>query len=94
MGGAVLRWLRVPGLDAPPEFVHWRIEEVQCDTDTDAASYGSHLVALDPPREPEVNGATGSGPGAQSILGELPEFVVAPVAWAVVAHGVGPKAKS
>ena len=53
-GCAIPGWLRVPGLDAPPEFVHRHIEEVQFDTDTKAASYGSHLVTFDPRRKPEI----------------------------------------
>jgi hypothetical protein len=53
-GRAVPWWLRVPGFDAPPEFVHGHIEEVQLDTDTKSTSDGSHLVTFDPCREPEI----------------------------------------
>ena len=42
------------GTRCAAEFVHRHIEEVQFDTDTKATSYGSHLVAFDPRREPEV----------------------------------------
>ena len=73
-GCTVPRWLRVPGLDAPPKFVHWRIEEVQFDTDANGTSYGSHLVTLDSRREPEVK--DNAKAQAHNLLGELPEFLI------------------
>ena len=73
---AVPGWLRVPGLDAPPEFVHRHIEEVQFDTDTKATSHGSHLVTFDPHRDPKIEDDAQAQ--AQDLLGELPELMVRP----------------
>jgi hypothetical protein len=47
-------WLRVPGLDAPPEFVARRVDVVQLDADTKAARHASHLVTFDPRPEPKI----------------------------------------
>ena len=71
---AVPGWLRVPGLDAPPEFVHRHIEEMQFDTDTKATSCGSHLVAFDPHRDPKVEDDTEAQ--TQDLLSELPQLMV------------------
>ena len=61
-------------MDAPPEFVGRHVEVVQFDTDTKAASDGSHLVTFDPRPEPEIEDDAQAE--AQDLLGETPEFVV------------------
>ena len=70
--GAVPRWLRVPGLDPPPELVGGHVEEVQFDADTDATSRGSHLVTFDPRPKPEIDDDAQTE--AQDLLGEAPEL--------------------
>jgi hypothetical protein len=52
---AVPGWLRVPCLDAPPEFVGRCIEVVQFDVDAKATSCGSHLVTFAPRPESEID---------------------------------------
>ena len=71
---AVPRWLQVPCLDTSPEFVSRHVEVVQFDTDTKAASHGSHLVTFDPRPEPEIEDDAEAE--AQDFLGETPEFMV------------------
>src|SRR3954447_19434035 len=65
--------LRVSGLDAPPELVGRRVEEVQFDGDADAASGGSQLVTFAPRPEAEIE--DDAAVEAQDLLGETPEFV-------------------
>jgi len=61
-------------LDTPPEFVGRHVEVVQFDTDTKAASHGSHLVTFDPRPEPEIEDDAQAE--AQDLLSETPEFAV------------------
>jgi hypothetical protein len=61
-------------LDTPSEFVGRNVDVVQFDTDTKAASHGSHLVAFDPRPEPEIDDDAQAE--AQDLLGETPELVV------------------
>lgn len=70
---AVPGWLRVSGLDAPPEFVSRDVEEVQFNGDTKATSRGSHLVTFDPRPEPKIEDDAQTE--AQDFLGKAPEFV-------------------
>src|SRR5262249_17283726 len=70
---AVPGWLRVPGLNAPPEFVGRHVEVVQFDSDTEATSRGSHLVTFDPRPEPKIEDDADAE--AQDFLCEVPKFV-------------------
>ena len=70
---AVPGWLRVPSLDAPPEFVGGHIEVVQFDADTKGASRRSHLVAFDPRPEPKIEDDAETE--AQDLSGQAPEFL-------------------
>src|SRR5262249_48726924 len=70
----VPRWLRVPGLDPPPELIGRHVEVVQFDSDTETTSHGSHLVTFDPRPEPEIEDH--AQPESQDFLGEAPELVV------------------
>ena len=70
---AVPGWLRVSGLDAPPEFVRRHLEEVQFNGDTKATRRGAHLVTFDARPEPKIEDDAQTE--AQDFLGEAPEFV-------------------
>lgn len=67
-------WLRVPGLDAPPEFAGRRVEEVQFDADTKATSHGAHLVTFDPRPKPKIENDAQTE--TQDFLREAPEFML------------------
>ena len=69
-------WLRVPGLDPPPEFAGRRVEEVQLDADAKATSHGAHLVAFDPRPKPKIENDAQTE--TQDFLREAPEFMLDP----------------